>query len=139
MSLHHRNNEPGNLLYNQSAVTSQLQVNTGKLFPCIYTPPLPWTVNHVNFFCLYRWVLCANHMEPVKGFLARFLKRRLMETEIKNNQRNPELARIFEWIPKVWHHLNKFLETHSSSDVTIGKLNINTDEYDLLTNFIVFV
>ena len=60
-------------------------------------------------------------MEPVKGFLARFLKRRLLETEIKNNQRNPELARIFEWIPKVWHHLNKFLETHSSSDVTIGE------------------
>jgi hypothetical protein len=23
-------------------------------------------------------------------------------------------------VPKVWLHLNKFLETHSSSDVTIG-------------------
>uniref|UniRef100_A0A674A5S6 Neuron navigator 2 n=1 Tax=Salmo trutta TaxID=8032 RepID=A0A674A5S6_SALTR len=71
---------------------------------------------HHNF----RWVLCANHTEPVKGFLGRFLRRRLMETEISSRQRNAELVRIIEWIPTVWHHLNRFLESHSSSDVTIG-------------------
>uniref|UniRef100_A0A4W5NQL4 Neuron navigator 2 n=1 Tax=Hucho hucho TaxID=62062 RepID=A0A4W5NQL4_9TELE len=71
---------------------------------------------HHNF----RWVLCANHNEPVKGFLGRFLRRRLMETEISSRQRNAELVRIIEWIPTVWHHLNRFLESHSSSDVTIG-------------------
>ncbi|KAI1889580.1 hypothetical protein AGOR_G00164380 [Albula goreensis] len=32
---------------------------------------------HHNF----RWVLCANHTEPVKGFLGRFLRRKLVETE----------------------------------------------------------
>ncbi|XP_077178153.1 neuron navigator 2 isoform X4 [Paroedura picta] len=71
---------------------------------------------HHNF----RWVLCANHTEPVKGFLGRFLRRKLVETEIGGRMRNAELVKIIDWIPKVWQHLNKFLEAHSSSDVTIG-------------------
>ncbi|XP_040895283.1 neuron navigator 2 isoform X1 [Toxotes jaculatrix] len=71
---------------------------------------------HHNF----RWVLCANHMEPVKGFLGRYLRRKLIEMEIGSRTRNMELVKIIDWIPRVWHHLNRFLETHSSSDVTIG-------------------
>ncbi|PIK38908.1 putative neuron navigator 2-like [Apostichopus japonicus] len=71
---------------------------------------------HHNF----RWVLCANHMEPVKGFLGRYLRRKLIETEVKHNTRNNDLNKVIEWMPKVWQHLNKFLETHNSSDVTIG-------------------
>ncbi|XP_024083600.1 protein sickie [Cimex lectularius] len=71
---------------------------------------------HHNF----RWILCANHMEPVKGFLGRYLKRKLIETEAKAGARNPELSRITEWVPRAWLHLNQFLEAHSSSDVTIG-------------------
>ncbi|XP_037102398.1 neuron navigator 2 isoform X3 [Syngnathus acus] len=71
---------------------------------------------HHNF----RWVLCANHTEPVKGFLGRFLRRKLIEVEIGSRTRNVELVKIIEWIPRVWQHLNRFLETHSSSDVTIG-------------------
>ncbi len=76
---------------------------------------------HHNF----RWVLCANHMEPVKGFLGRYLSRKLVESEILNKTRNTDLAKIVDWMPKVWQHLNKFLETHSSSDVTIGKVFFN--------------
>ncbi|XP_063783472.1 neuron navigator 3 isoform X4 [Pseudophryne corroboree] len=71
---------------------------------------------HHNF----RWVLCANHTDPVKGFLGRYLRRKLIEMEIENNMRNNDLIKIIEWIPKAWHHLNSFLETHSSSEVTIG-------------------
>nr|XP_008255059.1 neuron navigator 3 isoform X2 [Oryctolagus cuniculus] len=71
---------------------------------------------HHNF----RWVLCANHTEPVKGFLGRYLRRKLIEVEIERNIRNNDLVKIIDWIPKTWHHLNSFLETHSSSDVTIG-------------------
>lgn len=44
-----------------------------------------------------------------------------METEISGRVRNVELVKIIDWIPKVWHHLNRFLEAHSSSDVTIGR------------------
>uniref|UniRef100_A0A8C5M8Q7 Neuron navigator 3 n=1 Tax=Leptobrachium leishanense TaxID=445787 RepID=A0A8C5M8Q7_9ANUR len=71
---------------------------------------------HHNF----RWVLCANHTDPVKGFLGRYLRRKLIETEIEKNMRNNDLIKIIEWIPKAWCHLNSFLEKHSSSDVTIG-------------------
>ncbi|MGH0136680.1 UNVERIFIED_CONTAM: hypothetical protein FKN15_075959 [Acipenser sinensis] len=71
---------------------------------------------HHNF----RWVLCANHTEPVKGFLGRYLRRKLIETEIDKNMRNNDLIKIIDWIPKTWQHLNSFLEAHSSSDVTIG-------------------
>ncbi|XP_062931054.1 neuron navigator 3 isoform X2 [Cynocephalus volans] len=71
---------------------------------------------HHNF----RWVLCANHTEPVRGFLGRYLRRKLIELEIERNIRNNDLVKIIDWIPKMWHHLNSFLETHSSSDVTIG-------------------
>lgn len=68
-----------------------------------------------------RWVLCANHTEPVRGFLGRYLRRKLMEMEISSRTRSLELVRIVDWVPRVWHHLNRFLETHSSSDVTIGR------------------
>ncbi|XP_035257776.1 neuron navigator 3-like isoform X3 [Anguilla anguilla] len=71
---------------------------------------------HHNF----RWVLCANHTEPVKGFLGRFLRRKLIETEIDRNMYSNVLIKIIDWIPKTWQHLNGFLEAHSSSDVTIG-------------------
>ncbi|XP_056877844.1 neuron navigator 3 isoform X1 [Takifugu flavidus] len=71
---------------------------------------------HHNF----RWVLCTNHTEPVKGFLGRFLRRKLIETEINKNMRSNDLIKIIDWIPKTWQHLNCFLEAHSSSDVTIG-------------------
>lgn len=70
----------------------------------------------------HRWVLCANHMEPVKGFLGRYLRRKLLEHELREcaGTRNAEMAAVVEWLPRVWQYLNKFLETHSSSDVTIG-------------------
>uniref|UniRef100_A0A3Q3EG94 AAA+ ATPase domain-containing protein n=1 Tax=Labrus bergylta TaxID=56723 RepID=A0A3Q3EG94_9LABR len=73
---------------------------------------------HHNF--RYTVGAVCNHMEPVKGFLGRYLRRKLIETEIGSRTRNMELVKIIDWIPRVWHHLNRFLETHSSSDVTIG-------------------
>lgn len=88
----------------------------------------------------FRWVLCANHMEPVKGLLSRYLKRKLIEVEAKNScnnfTNNNELAKIVDWIPKIWNHLNNFLETHSSSDATIGQYNLIIS---LLTNLIFFL
>lgn len=64
-------------------------------------------------------------MEPVKGFLGRYLRRKLLEHELREcaGTRNAEMAAVVEWLPRVWLHLNKFLETHSSSDVTIGNDN----------------
>lgn len=69
-------------------------------------------------------MLCTNHTEPVKGFLGRFLRRKLIETEIDKNMRSNDLIKIIDWIPKTWQHLNGFLEAHSSSDVTIGHITL---------------
>lgn len=76
---------------------------------------------HHNF----RWVLCANHMEPMKGFLGRHLRRKLVEHECRLGQRNAQLKRIVEWIPEIRNHLNQLLETHSSSEVTLGDFHKN--------------
>lgn len=82
-----------------------------------------WFLQRLNvpLWPVIRWVLCANHMEPVKGFLGRYLRRKLIEMEISSRTRSMELVKIIDWVPRVWHHLNRFLETHSSSDVTIGR------------------
>lgn len=79
--------------------------------------------NDVLCLVARRFVLCANHME-VKSFLGRFLRRRLIESELRTGIRNNDLNRVVDWIPKVWAHLNKALESHSSADVTIGKFLI---------------
>ncbi|GBP57429.1 Protein sickie [Eumeta japonica] len=71
---------------------------------------------HHNF----RWLLTANHMEPVKGFLARYLRRKLFAMELRLGRREAALAAVLEWLPGVWAALNAFLEAHSSSDVTVG-------------------
>lgn len=59
-------------------------------------------------------------MEPVKGFLGRFLRRRLFDIELLDGSSQVQMEKIFRWLPTVLHHINSFLETHSSSDVTIG-------------------
>lgn len=67
----------------------------------------------------FRWVLVAPHMEPARGLLGRVLRRRLATLELEEGPQ-PELAAVLGWLPRVWQHLNAFLETHSSGDVAIG-------------------
>lgn len=68
----------------------------------------------------FKWVLCATHVEPVKGLLGRILRRKLIEHEVKAQARDGALANLVDWLPRVWQHVNTFLETHASSDVTLG-------------------
>lgn len=75
---------------------------------------------YIVFWLHYRWVLMANHLDPTKGLLFKISRRKLTQVEVETNSRQPRLQQILDWIPKCWAHLNKFLETHSSSDVTIG-------------------
>ncbi|ALC40284.1 sick [Drosophila busckii] len=90
--------------------------------PCIIGTMSQATCNTTNLQLHhnFRWVLTANHMEPVKGFLGRFLRRRLFQLELQAQHSQPELATVLAWLPSVWQHINRFLEVHSSSDVTIG-------------------
>ena len=116
-----------------------------KLYTMCYviSPYIIGTMNQTTSTCSptnlqlhhnFRWVLCANHMEPVHGFLARYLRRRFADAEIRagsggggeaegrttSGASDGRTENVVEWIPRVWQHLNKFLETHSSSDVTVG-------------------
>ncbi|CAL4069603.1 unnamed protein product, partial [Meganyctiphanes norvegica] len=68
----------------------------------------------------FRWVLMNNHMEPVKGLVGRIARRKLTEAEVENREKLPRLQQILDWLPKCWTHINKFLEKHSSTEVTIG-------------------
>lgn len=43
-------------------------------------------------------------MEPVKGFLGRYLRRRTLDSELRDNVHNNDFARIIDWIPKVLYN-----------------------------------
>jgi neuron navigator 2 len=66
-----------------------------------------------------RWVLYANHAEPVKSYLTRHLQRQLIQYEVQN-QVDENLRMIVEWIPRLWLEINKCIETYNSTDVTFG-------------------
>lgn len=107
-----------------STTNLQLHHNFRSVYPWIKCSIILHTcrcADNILFHVTFRWILCANHMEPVKGFLGRYLRRKLLEAEAREGSTNPDMARVLDWIPKVWQQLNKFLESHSSSDVTIGK------------------
>ncbi|XP_041448224.1 protein sickie isoform X2 [Drosophila obscura] len=99
-----------------------LSAGPANKLPCIIGTMSQATCNTTNLQLHhnFRWVLTANHMEPVKGFLGRFLRRRLFQLELQTQHPQPELASVLAWLPSVWQHINRFLEVHSSSDVTIG-------------------
>ncbi|KAH8410091.1 hypothetical protein KR009_005833 [Drosophila setifemur] len=99
-----------------------LSAGPANKLPCIIGTMSQATCNTTNLQLHhnFRWVLTANHMEPVKGFLGRFLRRRLFQLELQTQHPQPELSAVLAWLPTVWQHINRFLEVHSSSDVTIG-------------------
>lgn len=98
----------------------QLHHNFRWVSKCILNLPKKQCFKSFFFVILLLKVLTANHMEPVKGFLGRFLRRKLFSVELQNQQQQPQLEKVLKWLPTVWQHINSFLETHSSSDVTIG-------------------
>lgn len=60
-------------------------------------------------------------MEPANGFLVRYLRRKLLESDSDINANRVELLRVLDWVPKLWYHLHTFLEKHSTSDFLIGE------------------
>ncbi|KAJ7421516.1 Neuron navigator 1 [Pitangus sulphuratus] len=72
--------------------------------------------------CKYhKWMLTfSNNVEPANGFLVRYLRRKLLESDTDINANKEELLRVLDWVPKLWYHLHTFLEKHSTSDFLIG-------------------
>ncbi|WKX96123.1 hypothetical protein Q1695_012518 [Nippostrongylus brasiliensis] len=78
---------------------------------------LPEMQVHHNF----KMFLLTNRMEGVKGFMARFLRRRIIEAEFRlSRQTQPELVRVIQFLPVVLQAVNAFIEKANSLDVTIG-------------------
>ncbi|XP_040570046.1 uncharacterized protein sick [Lepeophtheirus salmonis] len=90
---------------------------------------------HLQLKHNFRWILCANHMEPVRGFLGRYLRRKLLVVETATRIFDAEMSSIVDWIAKVYSHLNKFLETHSScGDITFGPRHFLNCPIDIITS-----
>lgn len=72
----------------------------------------------------FRWLLCANHMEPVRGLISRYLSQKLVQHELEKGAVNitvpSDMACVVQWMPQVWNHLNHFLEVHHSSELALG-------------------
>lgn len=73
----------------------------------------------------FHWIMLSVNSEAVRGYLNRFLRRKLLETEsrlaLSQQKIQPEVVQIIEWIPKVYSHLNKFLENYFGENISIGK------------------
>lgn len=76
----------------------------------------------------FRIIVWGKHMEPLKGFLSRCLRRRFVEAQINSLLKNKlfrssDIFKVIDWIPKVWNFLNRFLEqlTSSAFDPIIGR------------------
>ncbi|CAJ0607766.1 unnamed protein product [Cylicocyclus nassatus] len=78
---------------------------------------LPEMQVHHNF----KMFLLTNRMDGVKGFMSRFLRRRIIEAEFRlSRQTPPELVRVIQFLPIVLQAVNSFIEKANSLDVTIG-------------------
>uniref|UniRef100_A0A336LQC8 CSON000903 protein n=1 Tax=Culicoides sonorensis TaxID=179676 RepID=A0A336LQC8_CULSO len=97
-------------------------LNAGPKLPYLIATMSQSTCNATNLQLHhnFRWILLANHMEPVKGLLARYLRRKLYLLQLSTYKKQPQLEAQMMWLPLVWQHINKILETHCSSDITLG-------------------
>ena len=99
------------------------------------TCPADLQVHH-NF----RWILYANHIEPVRSFLGRHLRRQLASATAKTAVADVPgpgsglmvVERVVEWLPKVWQHVNRFLESQSNFDITIGLVRLCSNSIGLI-------
>ncbi|PKK22923.1 hypothetical protein A306_00000073, partial [Columba livia] len=74
----------------------------------------------VNGALTCKMLTFSNNVEPANGFLVRYLRRKLLESDTDVNANKEELLRVLDWVPKLWYHLHTFLEKHSTSDFLIG-------------------
>ncbi|XP_052558479.1 neuron navigator 1 isoform X4 [Tympanuchus pallidicinctus] len=81
--------------------------------------PVKMTPNH-GLHLSFRMLTFSNNVEPANGFLVRYLRRKLLESDTDVNANKEELLRVLDWVPKLWYHLHTFLEKHSTSDFLIG-------------------
>ncbi|VDN20513.1 unnamed protein product [Gongylonema pulchrum] len=69
----------------------------------------------------FRMFQMPNNVDAIRGYMGRFLRRRILEREMSGEERSaPEIYRIVEFLPRVLSSVNSFIEKANSLDVTIG-------------------
>ncbi|XP_053562901.1 neuron navigator 1 isoform X3 [Bombina bombina] len=81
--------------------------------------PVKMTPNH-GLHLSFRMLTFSNNVEPANGFLGRYLRRKLLESEGSIGTGHGELLKVLDWVPRLWYHLHTFLEKHSTPDFLIG-------------------
>ncbi|KAM8975576.1 neuron navigator 1 isoform 2-T2 [Pelodytes ibericus] len=81
--------------------------------------PVKMSPNH-GLHLSFRMLTFSNNVEPANGFLGRYLRRKLLESEGSIGTGHGELLRVLDWVPRLWYHLHTFLEKHSTPDFLIG-------------------
>ena len=97
------------------------------------------TTTDLQLKCNFRWILFANHIEPVRGFLGRHLRRTLLAQEVETRLHNTEIYQVIEWITKSYMMINKFLESHCSQDATLSPATFLGLPLDLNTSRLWFI
>ncbi|XP_044144140.1 neuron navigator 1 isoform X3 [Bufo gargarizans] len=81
--------------------------------------PVKMSPNH-GLHISFRMLTFSNNVEPANGFLGRYLRRKLLESEGSIGTGHGELLKVLDWVPRLWYHLHTFLEKHSTPDFLIG-------------------
>ncbi|XP_075470074.1 neuron navigator 1 isoform X3 [Ascaphus truei] len=81
--------------------------------------PVKTSPNH-GLHLSFRMLTFSNNVEPANGFLSRYLRRKLLESEGGIGTGHGDLLRVLDWVPRLWYHLHTFLEQHSTPDFLIG-------------------
>uniref|UniRef100_H2Z0H7 Uncharacterized protein n=1 Tax=Ciona savignyi TaxID=51511 RepID=H2Z0H7_CIOSA len=72
----------------------------------------------------FTWLSCKNNSVHVKNYMARFLRRSVVEAELRGAATPDDdfqnMLRVITWLPLCWHQVNRCLESQSPADVTIG-------------------
>ncbi|CAJ0915095.1 unnamed protein product, partial [Mesorhabditis belari] len=69
----------------------------------------------------FKIFLLTNKMEAVNGYMARYLRRRIIDTEYRTNRVIPtEIQRIVDFFSIVLSAINEFIERSNSLDATVG-------------------
>ena len=85
--------------------------------------------------CSFRWILFAHHIEPVRGSLARALRRGLLKRETETRLHDAEMVAVIEWVARSFIRINKFLECHASQVKIVSRIW----EWEFLSPIIILI
>ncbi|XP_078359417.1 uncharacterized protein LOC144643901 isoform X2 [Oculina patagonica] len=80
----------------------------------------PFSSKELSLCHYFRWLRVSVNDRQYSGLLGRFLRRKLSWSQIKTDVESDDLLELFDWLSKVWYHLNELLEDFCDSDATIG-------------------